>query len=332
MTEQRLRLPELPNLPRTKENTPTKLTVMAELPAPVAALPAPALACELGGPTLFDLRKEGEPPLFISVLLHGNEVSGWDAVRRLAPRIREASALLFVGNVAAASAGLRTLPERVDFNRVWEGGRTAEAVLANVVVDIVAAAKPRLAVDVHNNTGRNPPYAVACRTDSRTLALAGTFSPRVLLATQPHGFQTRRLARVCTAVTVEVGTPDDPSSTARATAFLAKVLAATPTRMPASLSLLETVARVTLDEHAAIVQEAQEFNFRTAPPGTMLASGGALSAWDEDGRDVSANYLVVKDGATMLKRPTALAMYTGDIHAARQDCLCYLLKALPLHA
>ena len=174
---------------------------------------AESLAGELGGPTPFDLRKDGQAPLFVSVPVHGNEVSSWNAVRRLAPQLAENSTPVFVGNVEAARANARALPGRMDFNRVWEGGDSPEAAVASAVT-----AGLRLVIDIHNNTGRNPPYVVVSRTDRRTLAAAGAFSRRVPLATQPHGFQTRRFARFRTALMIEVGTPDDPASTNRAPA------------------------------------------------------------------------------------------------------------------
>ena len=307
-----------------------KLRVEAAPPSALYDLPAENLADELGGPTLFDLRRSGEAPLFVSVLVHGNEISGWDAVRRLRRELMDASVLLFVGNVAAARAGVRALPGRPDFNRVWEGGEWPEAKVADAVSEIVAEARPRLAVDVHNNTGRNPPYSVVARRDAATLAAARAFAGRAIFATQPTGFQTGRLARVCTAVTVEVGTPDDPASTDRAAAFLRRLLDCSVSRLAApetpGLALYETVARVTLSDDAVLVPDAQRFNFRTAPAGAKLVERGALHAHAADGADVGDAYFRRSNGATVLKRPSVVAMYTGDLHAARQDCLCYFIE------
>lgn len=307
-----------------------ELTVERDLPAALADVPATSLVDELGGPTLFDLRKPNEPPLFVSVLLHGNEVSGWNAVRALFPEVTNASTLLFLGNLEAAARGVRALPGRADFNRVWEHGESTEAAVAAEVTTYVQAAKPRMALDIHNTTGENPPYSVICRSDPETLAFAGAFSTRALLATQPPGVQTRRFASFCTAITIEVGTPDDPSSTTQATAFLAAVLAnAGPPsgqRQPESLSLYETVARVTLADGAVLDPDMQRFNFRTAPAGTALTRSGGLHATAADDRDLGAEYFGTNNGLAVLKRPTMLAMYTGEEEAARRDCLCYFLE------
>ena len=310
-----------------------RLNVAKVLPDSLADLPATALADELGGPTLFDLRKGKHAPLFVSVLLHGNEVSGWDAVRGLLGDFCDVSALLFIANVDAAREGVRALPGQVDFNRVWEGGNTAEAAVAAELTAFVARANPYLAVDIHNNTGQNPPYSVICRADLRTLEFAGAFAQRVLLASQPGGFQTRRFTRFCTAVTVEVGTPDDPESTTRASEFLAKLLDNYPeppaeTWNPETLSLFETVARVTVTDATEIEPAMQRFNFRSAPAGTALTRSGPLSAQSADGMPIGSRYFTSDSNAAVLTRPTILAMYTRDLESARRDCLCYFLEPL----
>lgn len=303
-----------------------ELRVAHTLPDGLTDLSACALADALGGPTLFDLRQRDEAPIFVSVLVHGNEISGWEAVRRLRDPLRTASALLFVGNVEAARAGVRALPGRPDFNRVWDGGGSAEAVVAAQVAEYAAAAKPRLAIDIHNNTGRNPPYAVIARADADTLTLARAFAKRALLATQPQGFQTGRFAQFCTAITVEVGTPTEPAAIDRSTTFLRRLLARPPVADATSLRLYETVARVTLSEDAEIVPQAQRFNFRTAPAGAVLAARGVLTAQGADGRDLGDVYFSRANGATVLKQDSIIGMYTGSLHAAQQDCLCYFLE------
>ncbi|MDE0036692.1 MAG: succinylglutamate desuccinylase/aspartoacylase family protein [Gammaproteobacteria bacterium] len=310
-----------------------RLNIASALPDSLADVPATALADELGGPTLFDLRKPKAPPLVVSVLLHGNEVSGWDAVRGLLYEFRSISSLLFLANLDAAREGVRALPNQEDFNRVWEGGETSEAAVAAEVTARVADADPYVAVDIHNNTGRNPPYAVVCRTDRKTLAFAGAFAERALMASQPGGFQTRRFTRFCTAVTIEVGTPDDPDSTTRAAEYVAELLASYPrppatTRAPYELRLFETVARVLVAERTEIEPAMQRFNFRRAPAGTGLTRRGPLVARSADGADISDEYFTVVDGMAVLTRPAILAMYTRDLESARRDCLCYFLEPL----
>lgn len=51
------------------------------LPDGLLDLPADALAGALGGPTLIHLSGRRDPALYVSVLMHGNETTGWDALR-----------------------------------------------------------------------------------------------------------------------------------------------------------------------------------------------------------------------------------------------------------
>jgi len=84
-----------------------KLTELDHLPVGLLELPASALYQQLDGPTLIHLEGRNKRPLLVSVLQHGNEVTGWESVRRLLkshyqhdelPR----SLLLLIGNVQAA--------------------------------------------------------------------------------------------------------------------------------------------------------------------------------------------------------------------------------------
>ena len=59
------------------------LTERYELPEGLLDQDSRGLEAYLGGPTLIHLPGKRQPALFISVLLHGNETSGWDALRAL---------------------------------------------------------------------------------------------------------------------------------------------------------------------------------------------------------------------------------------------------------
>ena len=174
---------------------------------------------------------------------------------------------------------------------------------------------------------------MVARTDHPTLRLAQSFSNLTLFGTQPSGYQTRRFAEFCPAATVEVGTPDDPASTDRATAFLRHLLEeGSPSADASTLALFETAARVTVSADTLLAPEMQCYNFRTAPAGTALARAGTLQAWSADGEEVSADYFRHRNGDTVLAAATPIAMYTPDLAAARLDCLCYLLEARSIHA
>lgn len=52
-------------------------------PEGITGLAAHQLCQILDGPTLIHLRGKCEPPLFLCVLLHGNEIGGWDGAQNV---------------------------------------------------------------------------------------------------------------------------------------------------------------------------------------------------------------------------------------------------------
>ena len=146
---------------------------------------------------LFDLPGRQARPLFVSVLLHGNEDTGWRAIQEVLRRHRAVllprRLMLFTGNIEAARAKVRTLPEQSDYNRCWPGADqpvTPEAELMRRVVAFARRAAPFASIDIHNNTGNNPHYACVNRLDDLFLHLARLFGRTVVYFTKPVGVQS----------------------------------------------------------------------------------------------------------------------------------------------
>ncbi|HEB57735.1 MAG TPA: peptidase M14, partial [Gammaproteobacteria bacterium] len=137
------------------------LRELEQLPEGLLACSASELYDVLGGPTLIHLPGRQAQPLFVSVLLHGNEDVGWEAVRRLLSSYHDRelprALSLFIGNVRAAAQGCRHLADQPDFNRIWKcDGNTAEYRMARQVLDSMERRGPFASIDIHNNTGFNP--------------------------------------------------------------------------------------------------------------------------------------------------------------------------------
>jgi len=315
------------------------------------------LARILAGPTLFHLKGEREPALFVSVLMHGNETVGWEGVRSLLKsylarfgRLRLPRSLsLFVGNVAAATAGVRHLPDQPDYNRVWPGTElphTPEHDLMQRVVDIMAARGVFASVDIHNNTGCNPHYGCVNVLDNRYLHLASLFSRTVVYFIRPKGVQSIAMAQLCPAVTLECGKVGERHGTDHAREYLDACLhlSSLPEhRVPAQdIDLFHTVAQVKVPEQVSFgfppvdadvlfSPELERFNFRELPRGTALGKvivndGFRLDVRDEEGRDVAERYFHLEEGEIRLKQPVMPSMLTRDEAVIRQDCLCYLME------
>ena len=103
-------------------------------------------------PCLIELKGRSAETVFVSVLLHGNETTGFSVLQRLARWMRShplpRTMLVFIGNVRAAEAGLRHLAGQPDYNRIWNGGDSAEHALANRVLEKLAGRKLFAAIDI----------------------------------------------------------------------------------------------------------------------------------------------------------------------------------------
>jgi succinylglutamate desuccinylase len=191
---------------------PDALVELDHLPPGLLDCDAATLIRHLDGPTLIHLHGQREPALFVSLLMHGNETVGWEAIRRLLPdfdvgggdRPLPRSLSIFIGNVRAAAAGVRHLPEQPDFNRVWPGSElpaTPVHAVMRSVVDRMAARGLFASIDLHNNTGTNPHYACVNVVDNQFLHLATLFSRTVVYFTHPRGVQSLAMAELCPAGT-----------------------------------------------------------------------------------------------------------------------------------
>ncbi len=336
-----------------------KLREMEHLPERLLGCDATGLEALLGGPALIHLQGRQEPALFVSVLMHGNETTGWEAVRRLLQRYSGTgpelprSLSLFIGNVSAAARGLRRLEGQPDYNRVWPGSElphTPEHRLMQQVVDRMVDRGLFASVDLHNNTGLNPHYACTNFLDHRSLHLAAMFSRILIYFLRPKGVQSMAFGKHCPAVTLECGKAGMAYGVAHALEYLDACLhlSAHPTHPVAEhdIEIFHTVAVVKVRDHVCFgfdepgmdlcfAGDLDRLNFRRLPAGTAfgrVALSGAdtgLEVRDEAGRDVTADYFVVEQGVLRLRMAAMPAMLTRDHNVIRQDCLCYLMECYP---
>jgi hypothetical protein len=177
--------------------------------------------------------------------------------------------LVFVGNIAAARAKVRTLPDQDDYNRAWPGTPRPETLTAHMlrhVVQIVRQAQPFASIDVHNNTGHNPHYACVNSFDERHLHLARLFGRTVVYFEQPVGVQSAALAKICPAVTVECGRASEGAGVAHVAELIGSALALA--RFPdhpvpdGDLDLMRTFAIVKVPPGADFSYDGTEADFR----------------------------------------------------------------------
>ncbi|PWG65244.1 M14 family metallopeptidase [Sediminicurvatus halobius] len=334
-----------------------QLRELDHLPEALLTAAPQRLAGLLGGPTLIHLSGRRQPPLFVSVLAHGNEHTGFAAVQRLlrryAGQARELprALSLFIGNVDAAAAGVRRLDGQVDYNRVWPGTLTPSAPEAGIMATVTERLQARgcfASVDIHNNTGINPHYACVNRLAPDFLALASLFSRTVVYFTRPQGVQSLAFARFCPAVTLECGQSGSAGAVDHAEDFLRSALALehVPAHVvPGDLGVYHTVAvaRVARDcrfglepegEDLSLLEDIDRLNFRELPAGTELGRVHGhrrpVIVTDNDGADVTPHYLECRDGSLRTRRRVFPAMLTRDVRVIYQDCLCYFMERIRL--
>lgn len=309
------------------------------------------LAGHLGGPALISLPGRRTPALFVSVLQHGNEITGVQALqtvlRRYAGRVLPRALRLFVANVTAATEGVRRLDGQPDYNRVWPGGADGESAEARLMASVTARMRAEgcfASIDLHNNSGHNPHYACVNRLDPRYLALAGLFSRTIVHFTRPTGVQSLAFAPFCPAVTVECGQPGSTGAVAHAAEFVDAVLnlAAIPDHVvPRDLGVFHTVAIARVADDCGLgseppcltlAEDVDRLNFRELPAGTELAvvrdHPRPVIVEDEAGEDVTERYLGVRANRLITRRRLMPAMLTRDLRILRQDCFGYFMERL----
>lgn len=309
-------------------------------------------------PALIHVPGQRQPPLAVVFLLHGNEPVGLQALQRVLRRHAgqdlPRSLVLVAGNVQAAALNHRHLDDQPDYNRVWPGTEqpgSLEAEYFAAVVQRLRSLGVFAAVDLHNNTGRNPHYACINVLKPQFLHLAGLFGQTIVYFTRPRGVASMALAALAPAVTLECGHPGEEAGIEHAADYLDRLLSLDdwPTSPPPTdLDIYQTVARVRVRPGLRVGLEGEQDvdiwlepdldrkNFQSLPAGTpllRLATPGLepLVATDPDGREVTDAFLCEgKDGRVRLCQAVMPAMLTLNTRVIAQDCLGYFMKPLRL--
>jgi succinylglutamate desuccinylase len=302
-------------------------------------------------PTLIHLRGENPRVLFVSILLHGNESTGLSVMQRVLANHQDHlphSIMLFVGNVRAAEANRRYLADQVDYNRCWPGSDYHDdhetARMMHQVFEICHQQPLFAAVDIHNNTGKNPHYACITDTNNANRNLAARFN-RVALVFTKKGVSTAAFDGVCPALTIECGKPGDEKGIAHGSEFIEALidLDEIPEHRPTRehLHLVESHATLNVPDNVSFAfdpaaqadlrfdRDFENINFTLVDPDEVFAYTSIerpLAITDENGADITEQILRIEKGNIYLNNTLMPAMITLDKEIVRQDCLCYLLQ------
>ena len=312
------------------------LEVRSQLDSQWLNLKASELHQVLQRPTVFDLQQPNQRPIFVSTLLHGNETTGWDAVRQFLKVQSHASIVLLIGNVEAARCQVRHLDDEEDFNRIWR-----QKPWQSELEDILADTNPWCAIDIHNNSSPNPHYSVVTDKRPQTLNLAKLFSNQLIYTEHTLDIISYAASKQCPSITIETGTVEDPKSVSRTYNYLLKLaslcgLPSTPSRHLECYETLGTLQVVPSNQYD--MNQYPHFNtsfvgrsFEQIHEGTLVASelqDGWRLVVNGPGEigDKTDKYLKAVDDSIYLKQNVIMSMFTENPTLAMQDCVCYFLE------
>ncbi|WP_157892701.1 M14 family metallopeptidase [Marinicella sediminis] len=332
--------------------------VPKQLPEGILDVDATELHRFVDNHTLVHLKGQIERPLFVSILQHGDETTGWDAMKLLLlnhqnklPR----SIYLLFGNVQAARINSRQLDDQPDFNRCWPGIHNQQNEVAKTmqeITDLMARIKPFASVDIHNNSGRNPHYAGINSLQTPFVNLASLFSDTIIHFTSPDGIQSGAFARFCPSVTIECGMSGTADGIEQTHTFLENLIHLPSLKSVPGvaehrqvLNIFSTVkvkpevsigiqGEVTHPVNFIINDDLDYHNFHLLESGTEF---GRLDhedtimpfvVTDQIGHDITDHYFEKRGTSVCIKQPVIPAMITQSIRAIRLDCLCYLMHPM----
>jgi len=339
------------------------INLLDQLPAGILEVEANQLNQFVDNHTLVHLQGKIKRPLFISILQHGDETTGWDAIKALLQNHQNqlpCSIYLLFGNVQAAAQNLRQLEGQPDFNRCWPGlHRSNNEVVKKMafITDMMAEIKPFASIDIHNNSGRNPHYAGINSLHGEFVNLASLFSETIIHFTSPDGIQSGAFAPFCPAVTIECGMSGTADGIEQTHTFLENLIRLSSLKsIPGVaehqqvLNIFSTVKvkpeiSIGIEGDAIAVCASNEvdfvinddldyLNFHLIDEGTVF--GRTLAAdtpmpfavTDQIGHDITDLYFEQNGLEVRVKQKVVPAMITQSIHAIRLDCLCYFMHPL----
>jgi succinylglutamate desuccinylase len=338
----------------------SNLTILEHIPSAFLSISHREIKDLFDTPTLIHLKGEKHPALFISVLLHGNEFSGLQIMQEILKKYQTTDGYklprdiwLFVGNVDAAQMGVRLRDGQTDFNRAWPGTPEAQsdtAILIQEVMDIITQDELFASIDLHNNTGQNPPYGCISVVNEKNKYLASFFNHFAMVFQSPKGVSTMAFDDICPAITLECSTPGNVPAVKRAFEliddlmhmdhFPEKPLPAHDLQLVKNSATIKINTDVTFcfedDEYSdtlgydlKLVKNFDHHNFTPLEKNEIFAYSKVAKPFlviSPDGQDITEEIIQNNDGKISLKQALMPAMISMDKKIVLQDCLCYLLE------
>lgn len=310
-------------------------------------------------PTLIRVPGRGDvAPRGFACLLHGDESTGLEAALQVLRRRRQwpFDLWIVVGNVPAAIEGggfeHRFLPGQEDFNRIWsnDAADTPQRVAARAILDELSDVGMAAMVDIHNNTGDNPFYAIVTSDAPGDYNLATLFTTTILRWNLGVDTLMEGMPADVPTIAVECGLPGLPESRAFALDGLRRFLGTRRFRHDTirfDVDVYGDMVKIKvpddieftfggdLDDRDFVVADgADHLNFVRVPDGHVIGrvppgNPVPLVAEGPHGQIVTDEHLAVTpDGVVVTRYSTIPVMMTRTVAAARKDVLFYMVDRL----
>ena len=329
-----------------------KLTNLNNLPEGFLEATPENLSEIIPGPAMIELEGVKNPPLMVSILLHGNEHSSLKAVQKILSSYQAKPGPLprrlkiFVGNPSATNAAVRHLEGQPDYNRIWSHDFAGpERIFADEVRAQINDDPPLALIDIHNNTGKNPHYACVANKRADSLQLALLFGRTVVLAEEPSSSLFISAANEIPTVALECGLSGEALGIKHAADMIEACLHLDhlPKRPPSphDIDLYRTTARLHLNQSClriaggpddgkpTLSNAIERFNFSTIEAGAVWGWSGQSSELIEvEYFSETKEVTFERTSADEVVNTSAVtpAMLTLNQDVIRQDCLGYLMK------
>ncbi len=332
------------------------ITQLNPLPDGILNLNATQLPTVVNNHTLVHLEGRIKQPVFISILQHGDEHTGWDAIQAYLSKHLDnlpRSMIILFGNIEAAKHNVRQLDHQPDFNRSWPSHLildTPESRTMREITEIIRQHQPFASVDIHNNSGRNPHYSGINALQPAFVNLAGLFADTMIYFTNPYGIQSGAFVDICPAVTVECGMSGESDGNKQTLQFLESLMTHENSNQqhgntPQVYKIFATV-KINQNFDYGFEQQGREFmlvpnldhlNFTAIGPGQVFGQLDEtltkkqimpLMVTDQNNQDITAEYFAIKGNQVVCTQHCVPAMITQKIQAIKHDCLCYIMQPI----
>ena len=327
-----------------------KLKIINRIPEDFLEIQPREITKLIESPTLIHLRGENNQPFFISILLHGNEFSGLIILKKILKKYLSRlprSLIIFVGNPKACEQGLRHLESQPDFNRIWKGGSSYEVSLVKPVLKYARDQKICGAIDIHNNTGKNPVYACIDKKEEEFIKLAQAFSKNIVYFTKPDSVLSVALSDICPAIVIECGLPGYTEGIDAGVRFIEDVLdkdekwknnkvKKNPIYQTHATLYISPDTKVCFhpnpflkEKHLCFVSHLDEFNFKQLEAGTFLgkiSDQKQMKLIDKNGLNIFDEFFSIVENNLTVKSPFTPCMLTKNVQIAKSDCLGYIME------